>query len=541
MRQPETQQERLVLWGIVLCAALLRLAYALTPRVVRWDEASHLLVARNLMRGLGYSETAGIPDVHLPPVVPFASAALLKLGLSPDWATATLHIITGALLCLPIYALARDIYGRRAGFIAAVLVAVYPALAAWPFLWSTMTESPFLLFTFTGVWAVRRSLASGRSGWYAGTGLCFALAYLTRPEGLTYFAVLGLFMVGWHLARRTFWRAATIARLALAVAVCLVAMSPYVVYLHRVTGHWVLSGKVGLILDIAPAYIAHDQAAHDRAVAGLDSTGREIMWASPERFEKSLTGYILNSPARFFYQVRRNMAETWLALFHQDLFSPWVVALAVLGMFAVPWDRRCWWDEGLLWAALIPLASFWVFFVIDRFLVGALPVGLIWAAAGLDYLATWAIRSVGSLRSGLGGSAAILVAAVPLAATVAFCLFVTPAQLREGIDRMPWNNVAAAHWLAANSPAGAVIMARDTEIGLYSDRPTIASPNATWPQVLGYGKARGAQYLIVGDVELTSLRPQLSFLLDPAKAPPEAEFLHSFSDQHTTLIYRLHY
>ena len=151
-------RDRPILWGIVASAALLRLSYALIPRVVRWDEAGHLLVARSLAAGHGYSELAGTVDVHLPPVLPFLSAALLKLGVAPDWATAIIHIVTGALLCLPIYALARDGFGRRAGLIAAMLVAAYPALAAWPFTWSTMTESPFLLFVFGGVWAAWRAL-----------------------------------------------------------------------------------------------------------------------------------------------------------------------------------------------------------------------------------------------------------------------------------------------------------------------------------------------------------------------------------------------
>ena len=309
--QQSRDSDRLALWGITFAAALLRMVYAMTPRVVRWDEVGHLLVARNLAAGHGYSLLAGTSDVHLPPVLPFISAALLRLGISPPWATATIHIVTGALLCLPIYALGRAIYGRRTGLIAAALVAVYPALAAWPYLWSTMTESPFLLLLFTGVWAVRQALYTGRAGWHAAIGVCFGLAYLTRPEGLTYLAVLGLFMVAWHLARHTFWRASTIAKLALALVICLAAMSPYVLYLHRVTGHWTLSGKVGLILDIAPAYLTHDQAAHDLAVSRLDATGEEIMWLSPERFDRSLSAYVFESPTRFFYQIRQiNKVQT---------------------------------------------------------------------------------------------------------------------------------------------------------------------------------------------------------------------------------------
>ncbi|PKO22485.1 MAG: hypothetical protein CVU38_09180 [Chloroflexi bacterium HGW-Chloroflexi-1] len=139
VNQDGTNKDRLLLWGIIASAALVRLAYAMLPRLIRWDEAGHLMIARNLITGHGYTVRAGSLDVHLPPVLPLASAALLKLGLTPEWATSVIHIVTGALLCLPVYALGRAIYGRRVGFIAATLVAVYPALAAQPFLWGTMT------------------------------------------------------------------------------------------------------------------------------------------------------------------------------------------------------------------------------------------------------------------------------------------------------------------------------------------------------------------------------------------------------------------
>ncbi len=547
-------QERLILGGIIVSAGLIRLAYALFPRVVRWDEAGHLLVASNLAAGRGYSELADTLDVHLPPFLPLISASLLRLGLTPEWATATVHIITGALLCWPIYALGKALYGQRAGLIAAALVAVYPALAAWPLLWSTMTESPFLLFVFSGIWAVYRALAMhlpeeapGLSrpsslGWYLATGVFFGLAYLTRPEGLTYFAVLGLFMALWHLAHGTLFRPAVMARLALAVITCVLVMSPYVLYLHRVTGHWLLSGKVGLILDIAPAYLADDQAAHDYAVSRLDSSGAEIMWLSPDRFQKRLSEYVLADPAAFFYQVRRNMALTWHALFHEDLFSPWIAALALVGLTARPWTRRRWWHEGLMLAALLPLANFWMFFVISRFLVGALPVGLLWAAAGADHLAAWAKQSWAGWRPNAGRAELRVAAALPLAGTLAFSLWVAPDALRVGTATMPWTHIDAGRWLAEHAPHDAVIMTRHSEIGLYAGRPLIASPNATWEEIIAYGRARHARFLVVDDEEIRRLRPQLAPLLETSQREPlpGAVFRAVFTGTaRTTLVYEL--
>lgn len=533
------RHERLALAVTVLMAAVLRLIYATLPRLVRWDEAGHLLIARNLVEGLGYTSRAGMTDMHLPPVLPLLSAALIKVGFTPEWATSTIHIVTGALLCIPVYLLARALYGSRAGLVAALLVAVYPALAAQPFLWGTMTESPFLLAVFAGVWAVHRSLQSGRVMWYAAVGLCLGLAYLTRPEGLVSFAALGLFMVVWHLAHRSFWRLTTFVRLSLAVVVCLAVMSPYVLFLHRTSGAWMLSGKTGIILDIAPAYIADDQAAHDLAVSRLDSTGREVMWFSPERFERKFSAYVLDNPRRFFFYVRKNMSATWDALFHQTLFTPWIVALAAVGLFARPWDRRRWWQEGLLVATLLPMTSFWVYFVIDRFLIAALPIGLIWAAGGLVHLSSWVAQSLGALRPRLAGWLRTAAGALPVVLTLTFCLWLGLLQLQAGLAHMSWSHKEAGRWLESISATDDVIMTRSTEVGLYAHRQSVTSPNATWEELLAYGRAHGARYLVVDENEVTRFRPQFSFLLQPETAPAEVTYLRTFTNGAATVVYRI--
>jgi 4-amino-4-deoxy-L-arabinose transferase-like glycosyltransferase len=541
-----TRRDRLILWMIVAAGALLRLAYGLMPRVVRWDEAGHLLVASNLVAGRGYSELAGTLDVHLPPFLPLVSAALLKLGLAPDWATATIHIITGALLCIPIYLLGQALYGRRVGFIAAALVAVYPALAAWPYVWSTMTESPFLLFVFSGVWGVYRAVygeeGRHRTLWYAAVGALFGLAYLVRPEGLTYFAVLGLFMAAWTFAS---WRTKRIsltcgvARLALSVTACLLVISPYVAYLHSATGEWLLSGKVGLILDIAPAYLANDQAAHDRAVSRLDSAGEEIMWLSPDRFKKSLSGAVAADPMGFLADVGTNIGRTWRALFAEDLFSPVIVVLIALGLFGRPWNRKRWQGEALLIATLLPLASFWLFFVISRFLVGALPVGMLWAAVGLDALAAWGKNSFGQVWPRAPRAFPRFVAAGAVALALTLAVMEVPGKLASGTAVMPWPNIEAGQWLAENTSPGAVLMTRSTEVALYAGRPLVAAPNATWAELVKYARTRNARNLLVSVSELRRLRPQYAALGKPDTAPPEVQYVRTFGQgSQAVMLYR---
>ncbi len=542
----------LALGLIVLTAIGLRILFASLPRVVRWDEAAYQLIARNLLAGRGYSELVGARDLQQPPMVAYLSVFGLVLRLPVEWATAAFtHILLGGLLVLPVYGLGRGIYNPRVGLIAALFVAVYPALAVSPLYWSTMTEPAYLLYVMVGIYATWRitQARTGGWGWAALMGLAFGMAYLTRPEALAYLAVMAVYIVAWRWrdGRRLHPSAGAVSLIAdrrlsssghradgsgqpasvfqplllagLAGVVFLLCATPYVIYMHRVTGRWALSGKQGITMGIAWAYVNHDQAEHDRVVASLDSAGQEIMWLSSDQYDQSLIGWIAKNPQRFVWQVRRNLDETWQALFQQDLFRPWFVALMVLGLFARPWMRRRLRAESLLILALAPLISLWAFFVLSRFLMIVVPIGLMWAAAGVDHLAGWAEATAHNLRSG-DGQASVLARAAPLAAVVVLLLWGCFAVVRSELPQQPFWRLETARWLADNVPAGSNVMMRSSEVPLYAGLPMVAFPNAPWPQVLDYARRHEARYLVVEDAEIADIRPQLKALVEPASLQP---------------------
>ena len=419
----EARRAGLALLLIVLIALTVRLAFAALPRVVRWDEAAYQLIARNLQDGLGYRELVGASDLQQPPMVAYLSLAGRWLGLPTAWVTAGIvQVLLGALILLPVYGLAFELSGRRrrVGLSAALLAAVHPALTVSPLYWGTMTEPPYVLFILCGVYASWRlanagGSGGGRWGWAAGLGIAFGLAYLTRPEAVAYL----LLMLGFALLCRV-WRqragplrgrlrpalTSTLALALTSVVMFALVAAPYVVYVHRITGRWALSGKQGITIDIAWALVNHDQAAHDRAAASLDPAGTEIMWLSPAQYDRSLIGWVREDPRRFAWQVRRNIADTMQAVFHADLLSPLLVALVALGLFARPWTRSRLRRELLLWLALAPLASLWVFFVLSRFLAIVVPICLVWAAIGLAHLGDWVAATGANVpvpRPGRGG------------------------------------------------------------------------------------------------------------------------------------------
>ena len=196
------RKEAVLLAGIVLVGVSLRAFYTAPPRMVRWDEAGSLLIARSLLNGQGFQELLGSPEIQQPPALAYLSAVGLWLHLPLPWATAAIvHVLIGGLLALPVYGLARRLPGggRRVAFIAALLTAVHPALAVSPLYWSTMTEPVYTFFILCGIYATWRTATSGRWRWAAAMGVAFGLAYLTRPEALAYLALMAAFVAGCRL------------------------------------------------------------------------------------------------------------------------------------------------------------------------------------------------------------------------------------------------------------------------------------------------------------------------------------------------------
>lgn len=520
------------LGAILLLALAVRVAWALQPRSIRWDEPDYLLLARSILRGTGY-RLNNTPELHTPPLGPYLAALAVKLGVPLADGLLFWHVVAGVALVGILYGLARDLYGRRAlGLLAALLAALSSALVVQPLYWGSMTESLFMAWLFAGVWAVWRALRDADWKSYALAGLAFGLSYLTRPEGLIWWAWFALILAGVIRYKRRSWRP-----LILYLVLFLVLALPYLTYLYQHTGHIILSGKTGLTAAMSVQIVEEGNALGNDYGAMLDSTGQEILWFSPERFEISMLGVIRSDPAGALRRTIVNLKQA-VRIMITPLLGLTLTGLLAFGLWARPWSRERIPAEGFLLATLLPLGIVPLFHVQARLLVPWVPIALIWAARGLDVVMRWAgetlapwpkLRPLGWIWAG------VVVLAVMLSLGKGQ---VTTAQ--AGRRTYSFSHNQAAQWLAENTEPDAVVMTRNAEIGVYADRPVIPLPNATWPQILAYGRARNARYLVIDDWEMRTVRPQLQFLADPATAPPEVTFLASFSDPNrTTFIYKL--
>jgi hypothetical protein len=101
---------------------------------------------------------------------------------------------------------------------------------------------------------------------------------------------------------------------------------------------------------------------------------------------------------------------------------------------------------------------------------------------------------------------------------------------------------AAGFWLQENSPADAMVMSRDTEVPFYAERSWAATPNEEYSRFISYVRKRGASYVVVGEREVTVIRPQLSFLMDESSPPPELQHVYTArDDQGKAVVYEVLY
>ncbi len=406
-RLPSSPAPRLpgsLLAGLVLLAAAIRLYFGLRPRIVWGDEPFYLWLGQSLLDGGGY-QFFGISGVHFSPLFPLLAGLIGKLAGNLATGSVVLYVVCGALLVAPIYGMARRLAGAAAGIAAGVAAAFSPPLVAAVPLWGTMTEPLFLLCVATAWWGLLIALEEGRLRGYVAAGAGLGLAYLTRTEALVYLvaglgALLLLRLAAPHpaiaspavpgtapLPPRP--RAPVLPGLAVALAIFALVISPYLVALYAKTGQWQLAEEAGSTYVSARGLAYGDVAAFDAATWGLDAASGEVYLFAPSSESQGLLAAIL-ADVRGFARLVRNNVYTLLATTFSSRLIPWpLAALALLGLFGRPWDRRRLRGELLLLASVAGPLSFVLFFIQPRYLAGLLIPALVWIGEGTAHLGEW--------------------------------------------------------------------------------------------------------------------------------------------------------
>lgn len=497
-------RDRYIIVLLVVLSCAVRIYSLQFFRVISTDGTSYVGAAAALAKG----DPGGIGIYGFYPVLILLAGQLFS---DPELAGRVVSILFGSLLVVPLYLFGRGVFPRRAAFYASLLVAVWPSLVASSC--EVMTQATFDFLQMSGIYLVWRMFRhpSARSGLLA--GLCTALAYFTRPEGVLLFLLPPLpFLVYYRrqLGERRTMLAAYVAGFSLIFAVNLLLV-------HHVTGKWQLSAKTDSALNDALSYYLNIP---------------DLIYL-PGYVPKGYLDILREHPMFVVTNTLKN-----LRLLFVTTLPAWFWGLAGIGFCTGGFRGERAVIRQFLLASLVPLVVLVVFYYISPGYTEAyLPVFLLWGALGLCFLE-------GKLAERLAGGTEgwrIRAARLPLGGALVFlyALAVFSSQVRENVPDSAYtssmDNCRLAEKflglaLKENLPPGK-IMTRWARIAFYADREWVNIPaGVDLAGVLNVARESGARFL-VADCMLYGNRPALGpEIFDPLAERPYGKYFMTDPD-----------
>jgi 4-amino-4-deoxy-L-arabinose transferase-like glycosyltransferase len=469
--------------AVLVAGFVIRLGFWRVHQVIERDGVLYASVAEHLARAGRLVDLRELPHTFYPPAYPALIAPVYLLLGDSRVAGQVVSLAAGMAVVLLTFVIGRRAAGPRVGLVAAALTAMYPALAHAAV--SVHTESVYALLLCLVILAGIRLARGAHAGHALLAGALTALAYLTRPEGLLLALVFGWIVAGW-LARgeRPAAVAGSIAAFLLALALL---AAPYVIYLHATTGHWTLTGK-----------------GQSYRVAESPERSEEIKFGGdaprPWRGVATEVAVLAERYARNFMRQEGALVESASLL---------VVMLAAVGLAAAIAGRGAAATEGVLLAAVAPLALYPAFEVVSRWLEPYMVVVFVYAARGIVVLGD-AIAP--RARAGVVVGALLLLVAGRYGPQLAIPLRYTPAF--EPVEQR-----TAGRWILARFGAGTTVMTRVPEIAYYARARWVPLPVTGIDGLADAARRAQATVIALDEPHLRGLRPELLPLLDGVVPP----------------------
>jgi hypothetical protein len=394
------------------------------------------------------------------------------------------------------------------------------------------------------------ALERGKGRHFFLSGLLFGLAYLIKPEALSYVLLLSLIVGVVGFARRMGGR--WVASSAALVCVgALLAAAPYVYYLRNETGRWTLTEKFGANLP--------GDAGLRKLLPGGQLTTVDILFAGtrsePPSRVPGVAVPVATEPASgrpapaapkrtFLGSLKAHVKHTLKGLYINygvinQLLPPLVLLLIGAGLFARAWRvDRLRLELYVCSFVFATLLGYSFTYQNLRFLVPLIPLALCWAAIGSTRTASWLSVTFARLmrgrlhrvRIGPRQALALVTSIVVLSVSVS-------AISRLDDDR--WDPRPAADWIKSQGFESPLIMATGPWPTFYAGGRYLCIPNEELPVVLTYAKQKKIDFLVLEKRNL-GVTPSLAPLLEGKNTPPELTLVYEYADSQGWVgVYRL--
>jgi hypothetical protein len=221
---------------LFLAALLTRILSGLGSALFGTDSAHYLIMADWMREGRFHDALS--TTYH--PMYPLLIAVARSFCGSTPHAGQAVSVLLGSAATVPLVSTVRTVFGRPAAFITGLIYAF--GMTIFEVQSDVMTEGTYFFFFFTSV-ALTLKMAEDPTVVRAVVlGLSAAAAFLTRPEGLLPI-VLALVWPAVFFVRHRKSPVILFAAVVVTVATIVLALSPYLLWVKSVRGHWALSAR----------------------------------------------------------------------------------------------------------------------------------------------------------------------------------------------------------------------------------------------------------------------------------------------------------
>ena len=482
----------------------------------------------------------GRPHLIHPPFYSILIGLFWLLTKNLEFSGQIVSVIAGSLLVIPIYYLGRSMYGRKVGWLGAVLVAICPPLVYGST--ETFSESLYTTLLIASVAFNWKALYSRNLLWVFLAGLTVGLSFLTHSMGVVFVPILLVSLFLWVFLVPEATTGFFFKKSAILILTFILVLLPYWIFLHQHTGRWLLSGTTHYT-DISwyrlELHVGPEELRFRRAEAMISSQSE-----SPPP-GKGLVQFYLSHPNQLLERLSRNLRAITLEIDKTAklLRVPPSVLLTILivvviylglGLFNMIKNRRVTRKELYLLLIFLSLSIFLLFRFEHRYFYPYVPLvvlGIAKATVEIEDLARGKHPNFarllgfllpGVLIVGMASSSAILI--------------------KKKQNLVPYEYKIMGQWMRENIKGieNKVVMSRKLGVPFYAGSKWNVLYYGDPSGLTNYAKLRGVDYLRIDDYTIPQLRPQLAFLLDPSKDHPGLEVVHVIQYRGRKIIlYRL--
>lgn len=485
---------------------------------------------------------------YWPPMYPALIALLALFSQDFELISQLVSMITGTAVIIPVYLLAKELFGARTALLSALLLALFPALAFDAT--NALSESTYTFLSVSGVTAGWFALKNRSIGKGALAGAFWGMAYLTKPEGLGYLFVYWFVASVWLIF---YWRRdrrlAPVKMMFVTTMVALLCALPYLLYLKQATGEWTISSKYKVNRFDANAI---NRLSPDNRKSPLD-----MAYHLGTFHEYDIAMYAgSDGRARNLAELAKTMAENFYKTLRFAI--PGVITgpmffLMALGLVGSRWT----WPQAKLHLYLLSfIVFFWLivipfFHINDRYFAPLLPICFVWIGQGTVILFKRICHFFRVLPINLFSHASTKWGIALTAVLLLFLSFLPELGKVVGRSRLSrdfWADAVelkeAGDWLRANVDHTPVLMSYNKAVDFYAGqfdiRKTATFSGDSIDRIVQYAAHRGVDYLVL-DERYQDAFPKLVDLFHQKDVPGELTLVyeHVSASGLRVIIYQL--